>query len=102
MPFDFTNDLDLAIADYKQANKVKPNGFIIYKGPSKLDNKPIVVVAIPKSGNSKTDSMLQTFIMRSDVPPLDALKSGDDYSVCGDCLARPSNQGWCYVSVARS
>ena len=91
------------IKSYKMAfNKGKPNGFIIYRGPSMLDGKPIVVVAIPKSSNDKTDDMLQTFIMRADVPPLDALKSGDDASVCGDCLARPSKEGWCYVNVAQS
>ena len=105
MPFDNHStifDLDAAVDNYKRQYGAKPNGFIIYRGPSVLDGEPIVVVAIPKSGNSKTDSMLQTFIMRSDVPPLEALKSGDDYSVCGDCLARPSNQGWCYVNVAQS
>ena len=63
MPFDNNAtifDLDAAVDNYKRQYGAKPNGFIIYRGPSVLDGKPIVVVAIPKSGNSKTDSMLQT------------------------------------------
>ena len=32
----------------------KPNGFVIYDGPSLMDGKPIGVVAIRKSSNTKT------------------------------------------------
>ena len=43
-------------------NKIKkPTGYIIYEGPSLLDNKPIVVVAlVGKSSNQKTGAMVQT------------------------------------------
>jgi len=58
------------------ANK-KPSGFILYRGPSLLDGKPIVVVAITKeSKNSKTGSMLQTYIIRSDMHPVAAVRKG--------------------------
>jgi hypothetical protein len=76
-----------------------PNGYIVYRGPSLLDGAPIVVVAITASTNEKTGNMVQTYIMRDDVKPTDALKTGEDSSVCGDCKHRPINGGACYVRV---
>jgi len=76
-----------------------PTGYIVYEGPSLLDGAPIVMIATVKSGNAKTGGMVQTWIMRADVPPTDALKSGQDASVCGDCAHRPANGGACYVTV---
>ena len=75
---------------------------LIYRGPSELDGSPIIVIAVAKSNNGKTGNMVQTFIMREDVHPVEALKTGDDASVCGGCLARPANEGWCYVRVEQS
>jgi len=68
--------------------KTKIQNSIIYNGPSMIDGKPIIVVAIIKSGNSKTGNMLQTHIIRSDINPLEASKSGEDYSICGNCKHR--------------
>ena len=62
--------------------------YIIYEGTSHIDNKPIVVVAIPKSSNVKTGAMLQTIIMRSDIDPITASRTGEDYSICGSCIHR--------------
>lgn len=61
---------------------------IIYSGPSMLDGAPIIVVAIVTSGNVKTGNMLQTHIIRADVSPMHASKTGADYSICGDCTHR--------------
>lgn len=72
---------------------------IIYEGPSMIDGAPVVVLTTEKSTNRKTGAMLQTFIVRQDVRPTDALKNGADSSVCGDCPHRPSNHGACYVTV---
>ena len=66
-----------------------PRGYVLWKGPSKFDGKPIVAIAIIKSRNSKTGNMVQTFILRADVNPLDALANGADRSICGDCVHRP-------------
>ncbi len=80
----------------------KPNGFILYEGPSALDGAPIVVIVTgltSKSRNEKTGKMVTTWIMRSDVPPVEALKTGDDVSVCGMCPHRPALGGVCYVTV---
>lgn len=69
----------------------KPNGYVIYRGPSLIDGAPIVVIAVgvnTKSKNEKTGGMLQTYILRADVNPLEANKRGLDFSICGDCPHR--------------
>ena len=64
------------------------SGAVIYKGPSNFDAKPIVVIAVWSSKNSKTGDMLQTYILRSDIDPRDANKYGEDESICGQCQHR--------------
>lgn len=61
---------------------------VIYSGPSLIDGSPIVCIAIVSSGNIKTGNMVQTHIIRSDISPMDASKSGLDYAICGDCQHR--------------
>jgi hypothetical protein len=71
----------------------KPNGYIIYQGPSAIDGKPIVVIATgfaSKSDNGKTGDMIQTWILRTDIDPHQATKTGDDVSICGHCPHRPA------------
>lgn len=63
-------------------------GALIYDGPSQLDGKPIIVIAVWSSHNRKTGSMLQTYILRRDLDPLTANKYGEDYSICGDCALK--------------
>lgn len=78
------------------------NGLILYRGPSLLDGAPIVVVATglaKASANEKTGDMVQTWIMRDDVEPHAAVKTGDDASVCGQCPHRPALGGSCYVKT---
>ena len=80
-------------------------GVILYDGPSALDGKPIVAIATGlkhPSANRKTGPMVQTFILRADVPPVEAIKCGADASVCGDCPHRKANRGSCYVNVGQS
>lgn len=72
---------------------------ILYRGPSALDGKEIVCIATgtnTPSRNRKTGPTIQTYILRADMDPRDASKSGEDYSICGDCMHR---QGSCYVRV---
>ena len=61
---------------------------IIYNGPSLLDGKPIVVIATFSNRNTKTGAVVQTYILRSDINPLEASKTGEDFSICGDCTMR--------------
>jgi len=53
-----------------------------------LDGKPIVVIATYSNRNSKTGRVVQTYILRADINPLEASKTGEDYSICGDCVMR--------------
>jgi hypothetical protein len=66
----------------------KAKSSIIYNGPSMIDGKPIICAAVIQSNNAKTGNMLQTYILRSDVSPMDASKSGEDFSICGECVHR--------------
>ena len=79
-------------------------GFIFYRGKSPIDNAPIVGIAVLKSRNEKTGNMVQTFILRSDIHPMDAIKSADDVSICGSCIHRGDSQTkrTCYVDVGKS
>ena len=84
------------------------NSYILYEGPSMLDGAPIVVIATgfdDTSENDKTGGMIQTFIIRSDIEPTEAIKTGDDASVCGDCIHRGDGMGkdrTCYVNIGQS
>tara|TARA_R110000803_G_scaffold60838_3_gene120347 strand:+ start:552 stop:1292 length:741 start_codon:yes stop_codon:yes gene_type:complete len=82
----------------------KPTGVILYEGKSLFDGKDIIVIATGinnSSANEKTGAMVQTWILLKDetVKPHEAIKSGQDASVCGDCMHRPANGGACYVQV---
>jgi len=85
----------------------KPNGAVIYRGPSVLDGQPIVVIAIGlnmSSKNRKTGNMIQTYILREDIAPLEAIKTGADVSICWDCSLRGDGTGKnrkCYVNVGQ-
>lgn len=82
----------------------KPRGFIFYRGLSPIDGAPIVGIAVLKSKNIKTGDMVQTYILRADVHPMDAIKSADDASICGECVHRgsASTKRTCYVDVSKS
>lgn len=84
---------------------------IIYSGPSLIDGSPIVAIATGKSGNSKTGNMVQIYIIRSDMSPMEASKSGADYAICGTCVHRGeatidpkrkiAERRSCYVNLGR-
>jgi hypothetical protein len=77
------------------------SGYVIYEGPSVLDDAPIVMIATDGSSNRKTGDMIQTWILRSDVKPMEAVKDGRDASICGECKHRGElGKGRsCYVTV---
>jgi hypothetical protein len=74
-------------------------GYVVYEGPSLFDGKPIVGIVTMKTSNKKTGNMAQLWILRSDIEPHVAVKTGDDQSVCGGCKHRPANDNTCYVTV---
>jgi len=61
---------------------------ILYKGPSVIDGKPIVAIAMFSKANTKTGPVVQTYILVDGIPPLEASKTGADFSICGDCIMR--------------
>ena len=87
------------------------NGIVIYRGPSILDGSPIVVIATglgAGSSNRKTGALVQTWILREDMSPIEAIQSGADVSICGACPHRGrivdgKNAGRsCYVNVGQA
>lgn len=98
---------------------------ILYSGPSVLDGAPIVLIATgiklpPKrnrkpgkgaKSNRKTGAMIQTYILRADMSPLQAIKRRKDGAICGDCVHRgvmpvaraakyPADRS-CYVQIGQ-
>lgn len=73
-----------------KAKRTGETGFsgVIYRGPSLLDGSPIVAVALYSKRNRKTGGMVQTYILRDDMDPLTASKSGADVAICGTCPHR--------------
>ena len=90
-----------------------PKGFIIDKGQSPIDGQPYVVILTLSSSNRKTGDMAQVWILREDTNPVEAVNTGDDYSICGNCPHR-RRQVWdakrkrftwarsCYVNVGQA
>lgn len=71
------------------STKKQPTGFVFYRGPSLIDGSPIVgVCLIGRSSNTKTGGMVQTYILKKEVHPVDAVKSGSDFAICGNCPHR--------------
>jgi hypothetical protein len=89
-----------------------PNGYVIYHGPSEIDSQPIIAIATGfenKSLNRKTGpDLLQVWILREDISPVDAVLNGADFSICGSCSLRGIPEKTrvtdrkCYVPVNRA
>ncbi len=76
-----------------------PTGIIVYEGPSLIDGKPIVAIAtgFRRTRNLKTGKMVGIWVLRSDIHPQDAIRTHEDFSICGDCKHRDFRS--CYVNV---
>lgn len=81
----------------------KPKGYIIDRGLSPIDGQPYVAILTLKSSNRKTGDMAQVWILREDINPVEAVNSGQDVSICGDCPHRKQSDGSrsCYVNVGQ-
>jgi hypothetical protein len=76
--------------------------YLLFSGPSVLDGQPIFAALTGienPSRNSKTGPLATTWVMRSDIRPWEAIQSGEDKSVCGDCSLRgkEGTERACYV-----
>lgn len=72
---------------------------LVWQGPSRITGDPILVIASAQNGNPKIGHMLQIWILPS-TSPLEALRTGADAAVCGDCRLRGDGYGHeraCYV-----
>ena len=80
-----------------------PNGYILWEGISRIDGKtPIVVIATgfkTPTSNPKTGDMIQTWIICRDTHPTEAINSGEDKGICGECPHRKiDGKRTCYVN----
>lgn len=78
-------------------------GAIFYQGPSLLTGDPIVGVLTGLQGgskNAKTGPMAQAWILRADMPPMEAKRRNLDDAICGDCKLRGADgfDAICYVT----
>jgi len=79
-------------------------GVELWRGPSVIDGSTIGLLATLQSSNIKTDNMIQTWILREDQTPVEAVKSGADESICGGCMhrAKDGKDRSCYVNVGQA
>lgn len=80
----------------------RSRGYIMWEGSSVLDGSPIALIATMSTSNKKTGDMVQTWIIRTDINPVEATQSGADSAVCGNCPHRHYNKGACYVNVGQA
>jgi len=82
----------------------EPTGYVLWRGPSRIDGVPIVVVMTINSQNIKTSNMVQTRILLDGIDPTEAWRDGRDVSICGDCIHRRDNDrttsSTCYANPA--
>ena len=89
------------IESYLSIKTRAPRGFTFYDGPSMLTGERIIGIALVHSSNRKTGDMVQTYILRADMRPTDAVRIGADVAICGMCPQRPALGGACYVVVCQ-
>lgn len=84
------------------------NGAILWQGQSAIDGSAIYLVATglkADSSNAKTGALVQTWILRADMTPQEAVDSGADSAICGDCPHRgivvngKNESRSCYVTI---
>jgi hypothetical protein len=82
------------------------NSAVIWRGYSLLSPTSRIAVVVTgmkqRSLNSKTGGMVQTYIVRDDMRPYEAIVTGADEAICGQCPHRRQADGSrsCYVNPA--
>lgn len=86
------------------SDRLLPGNVVFWRGPSLLTGEPIMAVAGQHTINAKTGPMVQIWILRSDMTPIEAVKSGGDAAICGDCKLRGDHgkDRPCYVQWFRA
>lgn len=74
------------------------NGAIVWRGESWLEPGTEIVAIITglttPTANDKTGDLLQLWILLAHISPVDAVRTGQDRAICGDCAHRG---GWVHV-----
>ena len=76
----------------------KPTGYVVWQ------NKLIAMIILVKSSNKKTGNMIQSYIIRKDINPIEAVNNGKDYLICGNCPHRKNQatgRRTCYVNLGQ-
>ena len=80
---------------------MKPNGYVLHE-----DDKRVCIATgfRDASNNRKTGRMIQIWILVKRESPVDAIRSGSDRLICGNCIHRGTKgrKRSCYVNVGRA
>jgi hypothetical protein len=81
-----------------------PKGYVLWRGLSPINHQPIVAVLTITSANRKTGDMAQVWILNESSDPVQSIATGEDVSICGNCLHRkqPDGTRTCYVNVGQA
>jgi hypothetical protein len=84
----------------------KPNGIVVYNGPSMLNpSVQIVSIITFKTTNAKTGAMHQQWILADDgLNPVEAVAQRMDGAICGGCphKRQPDGTRSCYVNTGQA
>ena len=82
----------------------RATGYVLWRGRSHYDGADVVAIATVSTANRKTGDMVQTWILRTDRPPVAAAADGSDEAICGQCPHRRDADGRrsCYVNVGQA
>ena len=93
---------------FTRTGRPRYNTVEVWAGPSRIEGSPLIVLVTGLRGstNGKTGDMIQSYILRSDMSPLQALRTGNDTAMCGGCVHKAESydgKTWsgrsCYVRV---
>jgi hypothetical protein len=93
---------------FTRTGRPRHNTVEVWLGASRIEGSPLVVLVtgLRGSSNLKTGDMVQSYIVRADMDPLEALRTGADVAQCGGCDLRAKSydgETWsgrvCYVRV---
>jgi hypothetical protein len=86
------------------AKQLLPANVVFWRGPSLLTGDPILCLAGKHTINAKTGPVIQVYILRADMNPVEAVRTNGDRAICGDCKLRgdAGQDRACYVQWFRS
>ena len=96
---------------FTRTGNPRHNTVEVWTGASRIEGSPLVVLATGLRGshNLKTGDMVQSYILRGDMDPLQALRTGNDAAMCGGCVHKAKaydgatwGQRSCYVRVEQA